>query len=171
MVDSLVVRVADVYGNGIGGRAVTWTPLPAGGGASPSLDSTGAQGTVKSRWTLGTAVGVQSLIAMTDAFAPVRFTAFATAWASVSAGGAANCGVTTREAAYCWGDNTYGELGVGTATGPQTCVGLRSCSTTPVSVSGGVRVHRGERRREVRLWVDALLARRTAGATTPSANS
>jgi len=38
---------------------------------------------------------------------------------------------------YAWGDNTYGELGIGTNTGPATCPGYgpNYCSTTPVEVS------------------------------------
>jgi alpha-tubulin suppressor-like RCC1 family protein len=35
---------------------------------------------------------------------------------------------------YAWGDNTSGQLGDGTATGPGTC-GNSPCSTTPVAVS------------------------------------
>ena len=49
--------------------------------------------------------------------------------ASVSAGDNHSCGLTPEGAAYCWGDNTFGELGNGTMTG----------STTPVAVSGGRR--------------------------------
>ena len=49
-------------------------------------------------------------------------------FASVSASTYATCGVTTDGAAYCWGDNFYGQLG----TGPTTS------SLTPVAVSGGL---------------------------------
>jgi alpha-tubulin suppressor-like RCC1 family protein len=48
---------------------------------------------------------------------------------------------------YCWGDNTFGALGIGTGTepplevGPQQCGpegNKRPCSPTPVAVSGGL---------------------------------
>lgn len=47
---------------------------------------------------------------------------------SVAAGALLTCGLTTSGAAYCWGDNNWGELGSG-ATGPY--------SSTPVTVTGG----------------------------------
>jgi len=50
-------------------------------------------------------------------------------FAAVSAGDDLHtCGVTPVGAAYCWGGNTYGQLGKGDTTG----------STTPVLVSGGL---------------------------------
>ncbi len=51
------------------------------------------------------------------------------------------CGLTSSGAAYCWGLNSNGQLGVGTATGPESCpYGAEEipCSTVPVPVSGGV---------------------------------
>ena len=49
-------------------------------------------------------------------------------FASVSAGDSHTCGVTTAGAAYCWGDNTEGELGDGT----------KAYSVVPVPVAGGL---------------------------------
>jgi alpha-tubulin suppressor-like RCC1 family protein len=50
-------------------------------------------------------------------------------FATVSVGGGPHaCGVTSAGAAYCWGDNSVGELGTGTSGG----------STTPVAVAGSL---------------------------------
>ncbi len=51
-------------------------------------------------------------------------------FAMISGGYAHTCGVTTDGTAYCWGDNTSGQLGDGTTEGRRT---------TPVPVAGGLR--------------------------------
>ncbi|HKE91122.1 MAG TPA: hypothetical protein VKB45_12350 [Gemmatimonadales bacterium] len=48
---------------------------------------------------------------------------------NVSAGGGHTCGVTTGGAAYCWGFNSFGNLGDGTTISPRT---------NPVAVQGGI---------------------------------
>jgi alpha-tubulin suppressor-like RCC1 family protein len=59
------------------------------------------------------------------------------------------CGLTGSGAAFCWGLNEFGQLGLGSTTGPQTCQltggapfpaggPLFSCSTTPAKVVGGL---------------------------------
>lgn len=58
-------------------------------------------------------------------------------FAGVDAGpGWHTCGVTTAGRAYCWGHNPYGELGLGTNTGPQICGGGIPCSKRPRPVVG-----------------------------------
>ena len=49
-------------------------------------------------------------------------------FASVNAGGALTCGVTSDGDAYCWGENSSGQLGNGTTTDRHT----------PVPVEGGL---------------------------------
>lgn len=56
----------------------------------------------------------------------------------ISAGGLHTCGVTSENRAYCWGYNVYGQLGIGSDTGPELCLSL-ACSTRPVAVVGGLR--------------------------------
>ena len=61
---------------------------------------------------------------------------------SLSARGRHTCGLTPTGAAYCWGNNFDGALGVGTVTGPQVCGPAHdgvACSQTPVAVTGGLR--------------------------------
>lgn len=47
------------------------------------------------------------------------------AFRSVSAGEFFSCGVTTSNAAYCWGSNAYGKLGDGTTTNRTTPVAVK----------------------------------------------
>jgi alpha-tubulin suppressor-like RCC1 family protein len=63
---------------------------------------------------------------------------------AVATGFWTSCGLTTDGAAYCWGHNFFGELGIGTARGPCFWVdpftGEPSdiCSTIPMPVAGGL---------------------------------
>ena len=62
------------------------------------------------------------------------------AFRRVSAGEFHVCGVTTGAMAYCWGNNSTGELGNGANTGPTCFVFGELCSVRPVRVVGGLTV-------------------------------
>jgi alpha-tubulin suppressor-like RCC1 family protein len=80
-----------------------------------------------------------------------------TPFSSVSAGSRFSCGIKTDGNAYCWGENRWGQLGVGLSSGPRICEGdidwlldvpRVSCSLLPVRVTGGIafrEVHTYER--------------------------
>ena len=77
--EDLVVQLKDSNGNGIGGRAVTWLPLPGSGTVTPINSTTDPQGFARTRWTLGTAAGTNTLNAVFSGLPPVPFTAHASA--------------------------------------------------------------------------------------------
>jgi alpha-tubulin suppressor-like RCC1 family protein len=52
----------------------------------------------------------------------------------VSLGMFHTCGVTVEGAAYCWGANREGQLGIGNDTGPAQCGLTHPCSTVPILV-------------------------------------
>jgi uncharacterized protein YjdB len=51
--------------------------------------------------------------------------------------GGNTCGITADSAAYCWGANDEGQLGVGSTSGLNGC--WNPCSPIPVAVTGGLR--------------------------------
>ena len=59
-------------------------------------------------------------------------------FSQLSAGRFHACGITPTNVAFCWGENSGGQLGLGTKTGPETC-SEGACSTKPVKVAGGLR--------------------------------
>jgi alpha-tubulin suppressor-like RCC1 family protein len=68
---------------------------------------------------------------------PVAVSAGGLTFVAISAGEGFTCALTGSGAAYCWGSNVYGQLGVGSASGPEYCSGY-ACSRVPVPVSGGL---------------------------------
>ncbi len=61
---------------------------------------------------------------------PVRVTAADAPYASIAAGQVHTCAVTQAGTAWCWGGNTYGNLGNGTTTGSRAPVQVLAADTT-----------------------------------------
>jgi alpha-tubulin suppressor-like RCC1 family protein len=60
---------------------------------------------------------------------------------SLTQGAAHACALLSNGTVECWGDNSFGELGVGTTSGPEQCpqgsvIAPAGCSTTPMLVPG-----------------------------------
>ncbi|HEV7914025.1 MAG TPA: hypothetical protein VGP22_09675, partial [Albitalea sp.] len=72
-----------------------------------------------------------------------KFTVISHGFIDISAGETHTCGVDLDNRAFCWGDNTHGQLGTGTL--PDLSCGLdpqqqpRLCQPAPVEVSGALR--------------------------------
>ena len=66
---------------------------------------------------------------------PVDVSGLTSGVTAVAASDYNTCALTNGGGVKCWGLNVFGELGNGTSTGPQTCLG-DPCSTMPVDVSG-----------------------------------
>ncbi|MGH7630511.1 MAG: Ig-like domain-containing protein [Gemmatimonadales bacterium] len=79
---ALVVRLLDGSGNPISGGAVSWVVGQGGGRVDPATSTTAADGTTSASWTLGPAVGANTLSAVVSGVGTVEFTATGTAAAA-----------------------------------------------------------------------------------------
>jgi len=74
----------------------------------------------------------------TDRPTPVMVIGLAGGVARVSAGDAHSCALTTGGAVWCWGDNSYGQLGDGTMTGRLVPVAVSGLGSGTADLSSGV---------------------------------
>jgi alpha-tubulin suppressor-like RCC1 family protein len=113
---------------GTSNTAVTWTVVESGGGSISNAGLYTAPSTLSTYHVKATSVADTTVSAQ----AAVTVTGPAISYSAVNVGVYSSCGLiaggTLPGAAYCWGDNTYGELGNGSNT----------ASLTPVAVSGGL---------------------------------
>ena len=116
---TLTAQARDASGNTISGKTFTWM--------SSDMDVA----TVSSAGVVtAVANGSATITAATDGVnGTATVTVTAPDMASVSTGNFHACSVTRNGTAYCWGDNTNGQLGDGSNT----------ASTRPVPVAGGLR--------------------------------
>jgi alpha-tubulin suppressor-like RCC1 family protein len=128
--NALVVEVQDAFGNVLNGVNVSWTA--SSGTVTPSSSTTGVNGTTQTQWQLGASTGAQTVtVSIPGTTVPVvtfNATALLAGFGSVSAGFHHTCAITPAGSAYCWGVNSFGNLGDGTTT----------LSSVPVAVSGGL---------------------------------
>lgn len=112
-----------VPGEVAGGRT-DWAQVSAGGGAVCATTTAGRLFCWGSdyRGSAGNGGGASQVDA------PAQVAGAATDWASVNAGFAHVCARKTTGALFCFGDDTYGQLGDGAPTG--------SFATSPVAVAG-----------------------------------
>jgi adhesin/invasin len=78
LAESLVVRLQDDNGNGIGGRSISWIPLSGSGSVNPANSTTDPNGLAATRWTLPVAAGSYAVSAVFSGLPPVQFSATAT---------------------------------------------------------------------------------------------
>lgn len=119
--DSIVVKVADQFGNGVGGATVDWVAVAGNGTPSPSTTVSNSSGRTATKWTIGTNGGPMTLQAKVGSVAASVSGAAFVVFESIAAGGRNSCGIDDGGVLYCWGFNGDGQLGIGqdpTGSGP-----------------------------------------------------
>jgi alpha-tubulin suppressor-like RCC1 family protein len=124
-VQQFTAKVRDASGRDLTSRAVTWSTSNS---AVATASATG----------VATAVGPGpvTITATSEGqagSATVTVTATVT-FASVAAGGAHSCALTSSGSAYCWGRGESGQLG---APAPTVCTDIGPCSLIALAVAGG----------------------------------
>jgi hypothetical protein len=79
LAESLVVRLLDDNGNGVGGKAISWVVGTGGGSPSPATATTNPNGFASTQWTLGPNAGSNLMNAVFSGVPSVPFTATAAA--------------------------------------------------------------------------------------------
>jgi hypothetical protein len=79
LAESLVVRLVDDNGNGVGGKAISWVVGTGGGSPNPATATTNPNGFAWTRWTLGPTAGSNLINAVFSGVPSVPFTATAAA--------------------------------------------------------------------------------------------
>src|SRR5207245_1269205 len=106
----------DANGNVLTGRVVTW-----------ASDNTAVATVSPAGLVTAVAPGAATITATSETKSgTAAITVVNLVFAGISSGDGHTCGVTTGGAAYCWGDNTQGQLGNGST----------ASSGTPVPVAG-----------------------------------
>ena len=115
--DTLTVRVLDGRSRPVAGVAVTWS-ADVSGSVNPVSSTTDAAGEARATWVLGWEAGLQHVTAAAEgAVDSVVFQATAAGFQAVALStgdGGHICGIDSGGQLYCWGPNSWGQLGDGT---------------------------------------------------------
>jgi alpha-tubulin suppressor-like RCC1 family protein len=84
----------------------------------------------------GTASGPEKCSETACSTTPVDVSGLTGGVTAISGGRDHTCALTSAGEVKCWGENGFGQLGDGTASGPEKCPSGSACSTTPVDVVG-----------------------------------
>ncbi|HKV71809.1 MAG TPA: hypothetical protein VJN62_11205 [Gemmatimonadales bacterium] len=135
--DLITATVADLHGAPLMALNIAWSSAttPASGvltGLAPAAGVTDNSGSTTTLLTAGTTVGTVTVTASSGALTGsvvvgVIDAGFTLAVGSVALGQYQTCGLSRDGAAYCWGDNSNGQVGIGSGGGniatPQPVVG------------------------------------------------
>jgi hypothetical protein len=135
-----VVVAVDEFSNAKAGIEVTFE-VTGGGAVAPVRAVTDAGGRANvTSWTLGTGLGMDTLIARVGSLAPVYFTARVAApfvAKAIASGNQGTCAIDLNGDVYCWGANTFGEVNPRDRSAFFTTPQRVPLPTKAVSISGG----------------------------------
>jgi alpha-tubulin suppressor-like RCC1 family protein len=121
----LGVLVKDQYGNPMANQGISFSITSGGGTLSAPSAATDASGIARVSYTPSATPGTTSTITATNGTVTSNvFTVFTPLNANIQD----QCELATTGAAYCWGDNSRGQIGDGTTTQ----------RPSPTAVSGGL---------------------------------
>ena len=113
--DTVVATVTDRFDNPVANAEVQWAVGSGSGTVRPVTTRTDQRGTARAIWTIGTAIGENTLTAAAagvtgrvSALGSDGLTATA-----LAAGGGHTCAIDPLGDAYCWGYGYYGQTGTG----------------------------------------------------------
>ena len=125
----IVVRLVTDNGRPVANTAVHWRTVEGGGSVDSVETRTDSDGRASADWTLGNDTGRQTLLASAGNASLAIHATGTTRVAAVTAGFRHTCALTTSGVAFCWGDNSQGQLGNGTL----------ASGATPVPIATSVR--------------------------------